>query len=229
MNRDNAEVDKFDQCEDWWDEHGSLWTLHQLNPVRLKFIEQYAVLTNKNILDVGCGGGILTEAMAKAGGHCTGIDLADNALLQASQHAEDQALTIYYQKIAVEELALQQAKHYDVITCMEMLEHVPSPESIIAACVKLLKPNGKIFFSTINRSLPAFAQVIIGAEHLLKWLPKGTHHYQKFIKPSELAAEARRNHLQLLALAGISYNFFKKEFYLSDSVSANYLVVFEKK
>lgn len=228
-NIDTKELTNFNtHADDWWNMQGSFKTLHTINPLRLKFIQEHTELTHKQVLDIGCGGGILTESLARCGAQVTGIDMAESVLAIAQKHAETENLTIDYQLITAEALAEQQHAHYDVITCLEMLEHVPNPQSIIQACVRLLKPNGTIFFSTINRNLKAYLFTILGAEYLLHWLPVGTHDYNKFIRPAELAQWLREAGIQLQQMRGISYQILNRSFYLSDNLDVNYLVVGQK-
>ncbi len=225
-NVDQQEITKFAAlAEQWWDPEGEFKPLHDINPLRLSFIQQHCQLTGKKILDVGCGGGILAESMARCGGHVTGIDMAENVLQAAKIHAEKEHLNIEYVCTTIESLADKQNAYYDVITCMELLEHVPDPNSIVAACSRLIKPQGALFFSTINRNFKSYLHAIIGAEYLLKLLPKGTHHYEKFIRPSELSRWLQGNNLQMQKLMGISYNPLTKHYYLnSNDVDVNYLV-----
>ncbi|TCJ96103.1 3-demethylubiquinone-9 3-methyltransferase [Volucribacter psittacicida] len=229
-NVDQQELDKFEKmAESWWDPNGDFKPIHLLNPYRLDFILQQAEgLQDKQVLDVGCGGGILAESMAKLGANVTGIDLSTAPLAVAKQHAQSQQLNIDYQQIAIEELASQAAyqNKFDVITCMEMLEHVPDPAAIIVHCQSLLKPHGKLFISTINRTLKAWALVIIGAEYILKMLPKGTHQYEKFIKPAELLAYTDQVNLVCQKMVGYHYNPLTEKFCLNQDVSANYMAVF---
>lgn len=228
-NVDAEELAKFSQG-DWWDEHaGAYAMLHQLNPLRLKFIEDHCHLKDKQVVDLGCGGGILTEALAKAGARVSGVDLNKEALAQAQIHAEKNHLSIIYHHQPIETFARQNTGKFDVITCMEMLEHVPNPERIIEAASQLLKPQGLAFFSTINRSVRAYAEAIIGAEYLLNLLPRGTHDYQKFIKPGELCDAARQHTLNLVALNGLDYHLIQKTFSLSTTPKTNYLAAFQKK
>ncbi len=192
------EVNKFnDLAAKWWDIQGPFKPLHALNPLRLQFIQEQLDLTGKQVLDVGCGGGILTESLAKAGAHATGIDLAPDVINIASEHAKAQGLTIDYQCIAIESFAAQHAQRFDVITCMELLEHVPDPMHIIHSCAQLLKPNGLLFLSTLNRNLKSFLMAIIGAEYILNLVPKGTHEYAKFITPAELSRLLREQDFDL--------------------------------
>ncbi|EKD78165.1 MAG: 3-demethylubiquinone-9 3-O-methyltransferase [uncultured bacterium] len=228
-NVDPNEIAKFSAlAKTWWDSNGSMKPLHELNPLRLQYIKKYAELENKYILDIGCGGGILTESLAHSGANATGIDLSEDAIAIATAHAEKSALNIQYEKIAVEDFAQKNPNAFDVITCMEMLEHVPDPLSIIHAATHLLKPHGFIFFSTINRNMKSFFEAILGAEYILNLLPKGTHHYQKFIRPSELTRWAEKNNLVVTGIQGVTYHLLTKQFSFCDSVDVNYLMVFRK-
>lgn len=231
-NIDQQELDKFSKmAATWWDFNGDFKPIHQLNPLRLNYILQHSNgLNGKKVLDVGCGGGILSESMAKSGANVTGIDMSPQPLAVAKQHAQDNNLIIDYQQSTIEDFLQQhqqlQAEKFDVITCMEMLEHVPDPLSIIRSCRELLKPDGVLFMSTINRTLKAWALVVIGAEYILKMLPKGTHDYEKFIKPAELLAYCDQVGLTCQQLKGYHYNPLTGNFWLNDDVSANYWGVF---
>ena len=228
-NVDPEEIEKFSAlAEDWWNEDGSMKPLHQLNPLRLKYIDDQADITNKKVLDVGCGGGILSESMARACADVTGIDMSEPAINVAKQHAKQQRIIVDYQCRTIESLAEVAPEQFDVITCMEMLEHVPDPKSIIEACAQCLKPGGKLFFSTINRNPKSFLTAIIGAEYILGLLPKGTHQYAKFIRPSELTTWASCADLKLGGIQGVSYQPFSSEFSLSKDVSINYMVYYDK-
>lgn len=224
-NADAAELAKFDALSaSWWNRDGEFKPLHDINPLRLAYVEQRARLAGKQVLDVGCGGGILSEAMAARGAHVTGIDLAAQALSTASAHAEIKGLKIDYRNIAVEDLAAAQAASFDVVTCMEMLEHVPAPDVAVAACARLVKPGGHVFFSTINRNAKAFLLAILGAEYLLRLLPLGTHEYARLIRPAELARWARTAGLDVVDMAGMSYNPLTRTCRLTPDVSVNYLL-----
>lgn len=228
-NVDQQEIAKFAALADrWWDVNGEFKPLHDINPLRLSFIQQHTNLLGKKILDIGCGGGILSESMAKCGGIVTGIDMAESVLHAAKLHSHEQRLPIEYLCTTAESLAEQQHEYYDVITCMELLEHVPDPSAIVAACAKLIKPNGDVFFSTLNRTLKAYLYAIIGAEYLLKLLPKGTHHYEKFIRPSELTHWLRENKFQMHSLTGMTYNPLTRHYYLENNVEVNYLIYCQK-
>lgn len=227
-NVDQNEIAKFNAQDDWWDEFGSYRPLHLLNPLRLAFIEEHISLRGKKVLDVGCGGGILTEALHAAGAHCTGLDLGETTLAIASAHAQTQNFAIDYQLLPVETLATQQPSSFDIVVCYEMLEHVPDPAAIIQACAQLVKPQGWLFLSTLNRTTKAYLQAILGAEYVLKMLPKGTHDYQKFIKPSELLRVARSHRLSLKKLTGIDYQLSQQRFHFSANVDVNYLVALQK-
>jgi 2-polyprenyl-6-hydroxyphenyl methylase/3-demethylubiquinone-9 3-methyltransferase len=230
MNIDNEEIKKFtDIASRWWDKDSEFKPLHEINPLRVNYIvEKLGDLTGLKILDVGCGGGILSEALAKTGAIVTGIDMGETSLEIAKLHLYESKLEIDYQKITVEELAQTQAGTYDVVTCLEMLEHVPSPDSIIKACATLVKGSGQVFFSTINRNLKSYAFAIVGAEYILNLLPHGTHDYNKFIKPSEIDKSARNANLQLLDIIGMTYNPFTKVYKMEKDVSVNYLSFYTK-
>ncbi|MCC5854980.1 MAG: bifunctional 2-polyprenyl-6-hydroxyphenol methylase/3-demethylubiquinol 3-O-methyltransferase UbiG [Idiomarina sp.] len=226
-NVDPAEIEKFNaMASRWWDPDGDFKPLHRVNPLRVQFIEQYAEgLAGKRVLDVGCGGGILSEAMAKAGAQVTGIDMSPDALGVAKLHALESGVSIDYQQITAEEFALQHADQFDVVTCLEMLEHVPQPAAVVAACATLVKPGGRIVFSTLNRTLKAKLLGVYVAEYVLRWLPQGTHDAAKFIRPSELVGFAEHSGLSPLAMTGIHYNPLTSGFYLSDrNVDVNYLL-----
>jgi 2-polyprenyl-6-hydroxyphenyl methylase/3-demethylubiquinone-9 3-methyltransferase len=229
MNVNPAETAKFDRLASrWWDPDGESRPLHDLNPVRLGYIAERCTLKGANALDVGCGGGLLSEALARAGAQVTAIDLAPAVLDVARLHLHESGLVVDYREISVEAFAAAQPQHFDVVTCMEMLEHVPDPASVIDACASLLKPGGKLFLSTLNRTPLAFGAAILGAEHLLRLLPRGTHHYAQFLKPSEIAADLRRAGLVLDDLAGIAYNPLTRKAWLSGNVAVNYLVCASK-
>lgn len=224
QNVDTGEIAKFNAiAAQWWDPHGSFKPLHDINPLRLKFIEDHVLLSGKKVLDVGCGGGILAESMSARGAIVTGIDAADDALQAGRQHAAASGLSIDYRRITVEELVQEQTAGFDVITCMEMLEHVPDPQSVIDACARLCKPGGKLFFSTLNRNLKSYLLAILGAEYVLQLIPKGTHRYSEFIKPSELGVWLRKAGLTLMELRGITYNPLLRRYSLTQDVDVNYL------
>ncbi|MDD4910838.1 MAG: bifunctional 2-polyprenyl-6-hydroxyphenol methylase/3-demethylubiquinol 3-O-methyltransferase UbiG [Sideroxydans sp.] len=225
QNADPLELEKFIKlAHKWWDPKSEFKPLHEINPLRLDYIDQTAQLTGKTILDVGCGGGILAESMAASGANVTGIDLADRSLQVAKLHLLESGQHVEYRKIAVEALAEEQPEHYDIVTCMEMLEHVPDPDSIIAACARLVKPGGHVFFSTLNRNPKSYLFAIIGAEYVLNMLPRGTHEFAKFIKPSELAQSCRNAHLNVTEVKGMSYNPFNQTYSLGRDTSVNYLM-----
>jgi len=225
LNCDPQEVAKFDELATrWWDPNGECKPLHDINPLRLAFIEQHAPLAGKQVLDVGCGGGILSEAMAAHGARVTGIDMAASSLQVARLHLLESGLEVDYQCITAEELSHRQAASFDTVTCMELLEHVPDPASLVAACARLVKPGGNVFFSTLNRNPKAYLLAVVGAEYLLRMLPKGTHDYARFIRPAELDAWVRRNGLTLRHMAGLGYNPLSRRYHLNDDVSVNYLV-----
>lgn len=224
-NRDQAELAKFDQLSDrWWDQDGEFKPLHDINPLRLGYIDQRARLRGKIVLDVGCGGGILAEAMARKGARVTGIDLAERSLAAASAHAEISGFAIDYRVVAAEDLAVAEPESFDIVTCLEMLEHVPDPAAIVSACARLTKPNGHVFFSTINRNPKAFLFAILGAEYVLRLLPKGTHEYARFIRPAELARWVREAQLDVTDMAGLSYNPLTRVFRLTRDVTVNYFL-----
>lgn len=228
-NVDPQEIAKFSESsEDWLNPHGDMKALHDLNPLRFDFIRKHVDLNGASALDIGCGGGILTESLCKAGAKATGIDLAKPSIDVAIQHAQDHNLNIDYQLISTEELAAKKSGSFDVITCLEMLEHVPDPQSVIQACSQLVKPGGHLFFSTLNRNLKAYILAIVGAEYVLGMLPKGTHDYSKFIKPSELERMCRQEGIHFRKSTGISYNPLSAEFKLTSDLSVNYLVYCQK-
>ena len=228
-NVDPAEVHKFDELASrWWDPSGEFKPLHDLNPVRVGFVAERTTIDGCRALDVGCGGGILSEAMARAGAEVTGIDLADKSLKIAKLHGLESGVKVEYRKVPVEELAAEQPGQYDVVTCMEMLEHVPDPASIVRACAALTKPGGWVFFSTLNRNPKAFLFAIIGAEYVLRLLPRGTHTYDMFIKPSELASSARGAGLEPVGMRGMEYNPITQIYSLTSDTSVNYLMATRK-
>lgn len=225
VNVDPAELEKFAAlAHRWWDKNSEFKPLHAINPLRLNFIDAAVGLAGKRVLDVGCGGGILSESMAEKGADVMGIDLGERALKVAQLHQLESGSKVDYQLIAAEDLANQQPESFDVVTCMEMLEHVPDPAAIVDACARLVKPGGSVFFSTINRNPKAYLFAVIGAEYVLNMLPKGTHEYEKFIKPSELSAWARQSSLTINELKGMSYNPLTQHYSLGADISVNYLI-----
>jgi 2-polyprenyl-6-hydroxyphenyl methylase/3-demethylubiquinone-9 3-methyltransferase len=229
-NTDYDEIKKFDKvAQIWWDLNGEMGTLHVINPLRTKFITEKLPSSNFKVLDVGCGGGILSEALAKAGAQVTAIDLSEESIKAARYHAKSQGLNIDYQIISTEALAEKHAGEFDVVTCMEMLEHVPEPAKVIDACARLLKPGGNAFFSTINRTPKAFFFVIFGGEYILRLLPKGTHTYSKLIRPNELKAWASQSGLAFQRLASLMYNPFTRKFKVEEKEDNNYMAHFVKK
>jgi len=230
LNADPQELAKFSElAHRWWDTDSDFRPLHQINPLRLDWIDQQARLAGKRVVDIGCGGGILSDSMARRGAKVLGIDLATKALKVAELHAmEAETPNIEYREVAAEALAAEMPAQFDVVTCMEMLEHVPEPASVVRACSQLVKPGGWVFFSTINRNPKAFMLAIVGAEHVLKMLPKGTHEYARFIRPSELAQWCRDAGLTLSATRGMEYNPLTERYWLSADLGVNYLLACRK-
>ena len=223
------EINKFgSQAERWWDPQGEFKTLHDVNPLRINYIKQFIDITGKRMIDVGCGGGILTEGLARQGVDATGIDLSEELLDVADLHGLETGVKATYRKISAEQIAEQEPASFDHVVCMEMLEHVPDPASIIRACATLVKPGGMVFFSTLNRQPKAYMLAIVMAEHILKMLPAGTHDYKTFIKPSELTASARAAGLELQDMIGIEYNPFSKRFSLGKDIDVNYIAAFQR-
>jgi 2-polyprenyl-6-hydroxyphenyl methylase/3-demethylubiquinone-9 3-methyltransferase len=230
INADPAELAKFsDLAHRWWDADGEFRPLHQINPLRLGWINGLCPLAGKQVLDVGCGGGILTDSMARSGAQATGIDLSTKALRIAQLHALDaQTPNVQYREISAEAIAQAQPESFDVVTCMEMLEHVPDPASVVQACATLVKPGGWVFFSTLNRNPKSFLLAIVGAEYVLGMLPRGTHEYAKMIRPSELAGYCRRADLNVMHSRGMSHNPITQRYWLNDDTSVNYLLATQK-
>ena len=230
INADPQELAKFsDLAHRWWDTESEFRPLHQINPLRLEWIDGLAHVSGKRVLDVGCGGGILSDAMARKGADVLGIDLASKALKVAQLHAlEANTPSVQYREIAAEDLAQELPSHFDMVTCMEMLEHVPDPASVVSACATLVKPGGWLFFSTLNRNPKSFLFAIVGAEYVLKLLPKGTHEYAKFIRPSELARACREAGLTLEGSRGMEYNPLTRRYWLSGNTSVNYMFACRK-
>lgn len=225
INADIEELNKFSElAHKWWDKASEFKPLHDINPLRLGYIDKAVPLDGKTVLDVGCGGGILSESMAMKGAQVTGIDLGEKALKVAQLHSLESGAKVNYRLVSVEELAAEQPESFDVVTCLEMLEHVPDPASVVHACARLVKPGGHVFFSTINRNPKAYLLAVIGAEYVLNMLPRGTHDYAKFIKPAELASWARAAGLSLRHQIGMSYNPITQHYWLGGDVSVNYLM-----
>jgi 2-polyprenyl-6-hydroxyphenyl methylase/3-demethylubiquinone-9 3-methyltransferase len=229
MNADPAELQKFSElAHRWWDPQSEFRPLHEINPLRLEWINARAPLSGRRALDVGCGGGILAEAMAKKGANVTGIDLSEKALKVADLHSLESGVPVRYEYISAEDLTEREAGQYDVVTCMEMLEHVPDPAAVVQACASLAKPGGHVFFSTINRNLKAYLFAVIGAEYILRLLPKGTHDYAKFITPAELSQFSRNAGLEVEVLKGMTYNPITKIYSLNQDTDVNYLIACRK-
>jgi len=225
LNADPAELEKFgDLAHRWWDPHSEFKPLHDINPLRIDWIDGIVGLAGKRVLDVGCGGGLLSEGMAVRGAEVTGIDLSDKPLGVARLHLLESGRQVDYRKIAVEDLAAEMPAAFDAVTCLEMLEHVPNPGSVVAACARLVKPGGQVFFSTLNRNAKAYLFAVVGAEYLLRLLPRGTHDYARFIKPSELARWIKLAGLEPQELTGMSYNPFSQRYWLNRDSSVNYLM-----
>ncbi len=229
INADPLELEKFSQlAHHWWDPNSEFKPLHEINPLRLNYIDQVSGgISGKSVVDVGCGGGILSESIAALGANVSGIDLSDKALKVAKLHLLESGHQVDYRKITVEMLATEHPRHFDVVTCMEMIEHVPDPASVIKSCAQLVKPSGWVFFSTLNRNPKAYLFAIIGAEYILKLLPRGTHEYAKFIKPSELAHMARDAGLTEARIIGMTYNPITKIYALESDTSVNYIMAFQ--
>ncbi len=230
INADPAELAKFsDLAHRWWDTEGEFRPLHQINPLRLGWMKEFCDLQDKAVLDVGCGGGILADSLARSGAYATGIDLSTKVLRIAQLHAMDaETENVKYREISAEAMAAEQPAGFDVVTCMEMLEHVPDPASVVQACATLVKPGGWVFFSTLNRNPMSFVQAIVGAEYLLNMLPRGTHEYAKFIRPSELAGFCRLAGLNVMQTRGLSFNPITQRYWLNRNTSVNYLLATQK-
>ncbi len=225
LNIDPAEISKFDDLASrWWDPESEFRPLHEINPLRLDWINKQAPLAGKNVIDIGCGGGILSESMAVLGANVTGIDMAPTPLQVAKLHLKETGQQVDYQQITAEKMADKHAAEFDVVTCMEMLEHVPDPASVVNACARLVKPGGMVFLSTINRNPKSYVMAIVGAEYILNLLPKGTHEYAKFIRPSELASWCRAANLETGDMTGMHYNPITRRYTLGPGVDVNYLL-----
>jgi len=228
-NVDPGEIEKFEKLAGrWWDPNSEFKPLHDINPLRLDYIDRLAPLASRHVIDIGCGGGLLTEGMATRGAQVIGIDMGNAPLSVARLHQHESGLDIDYQQATAEQMAAGQAGNFDTVTCMEMLEHVPDPAATITACAQLIRDDGRVFLSTINRNPKAYLFAVVGAEYLLRLLPRGTHDYAKFIRPSEMEAWAREAGLQLVDLTGMSYNPLTQEYRLGTDVSVNYLACFQK-
>jgi 2-polyprenyl-6-hydroxyphenyl methylase/3-demethylubiquinone-9 3-methyltransferase len=229
MNADPLELQKFSElAHRWWDPNSEFRPLHEINPLRLEWINALAPVAGKRVVDIGCGGGILAEAIAKKGATVTGIDLSEKALKVADLHSLESGVSVRYELTSAEDLAAREAGQYDVVTCMEMLEHVPDPSAIVKACATLVKPGGQVFFSTLNRNPKSYLFAIIGAEYVLRLLPRGTHDYAKFITPAELSQYSRNAGLQVDAVKGMTYNPFTKIYSLNQDTDVNYLIACSK-
>lgn len=230
QNIDRSEIAKFEALASrWWDKESEFKPLHDINPLRANWIDERSPVAEKKVLDVGCGGGILSESMAQRGAHVTGIDMGEAPLAVAQLHSLETGVEVSYQQNTAEDMAVQHAGEYDIVTCLEMLEHVPDPSSVIRACTDLVKPGGHVYFSTINRNPKAYLFAVLGAEYLLKLLPKGTHDYSKFIRPSELCNWVREAGLELQTMTGMTYNPFTKHYRLNDNdVDVNYMIYARK-
>ncbi|HIJ56984.1 MAG TPA: bifunctional 2-polyprenyl-6-hydroxyphenol methylase/3-demethylubiquinol 3-O-methyltransferase UbiG [Deltaproteobacteria bacterium] len=230
LNVDDTEIAKFSElAHSWWDKEGRFKSLHDINQLRVDYIADRVPLSGLTVLDVGCGGGLLSEALAIRGARVTGIDMGDAPLAAAKYHMQISGLNIEYRKATVEALAEREPEAFDVIICMELLEHVPDPSSVLKACTKLTKPGGDLFFATINRNIKSYLFAIIGAEHILRLLPRGTHAFKKFVKPSEMVAWAEDNDLSLQNITGLHYNPFTRKYSLGGNVHVNYMAYFKKK
>jgi len=228
-NVDRAEIAKFDAlAHRWWDAESEFKPLHDINPLRVNWIDERAVLAGKTVLDVGCGGGLLTEAMAQRGANVTGIDMGEAPLAVARLHQLESGVSVDYRQITAEALAAEQPGAFDVVTCLEMLEHVPQPASVVEACAQLVRPGGLVFFSSINRNAKAWLFAIVGAEYLLRLLPRGTHEYRKLIRPSELGAWCRAAQLEVSDISGLAYNPLTRHYSLGKDVSVNYLLAAQR-
>jgi 2-polyprenyl-6-hydroxyphenyl methylase/3-demethylubiquinone-9 3-methyltransferase len=229
-NIDPAEIAKFSElASHWWDTHGEMKSLHDINPLRLQYIDQHSPLMGKKVIDIGCGGGILSESMDKKGAHVTGLDMSKQAIQVAKLHQHESGTHVDYFVSTAEDFAAKHPGEFDVVTCLEMLEHVPDPSSIVRACAALVKPGGSVFFSTLNRNMKSYLFAIIGAEYVLNIIPKNTHDYAKFIRPSELSEWARKSSLAVKNMTGLTYNPLNKTYKLCEDISVNYLVYLIKK
>jgi 2-polyprenyl-6-hydroxyphenyl methylase/3-demethylubiquinone-9 3-methyltransferase len=225
INVDPAEIARFSElAHRWWDPASDFKPLHDINPLRLDYIDRYAGLSGKTVLDVGCGGGILAESMAQRGAQVTGIDLSDKALKVAQLHVLESGVVLDYRHSSAEDFARERPQHYDIVTCMELLEHVPDPASTVRACATLAKAGGHVFFSTINRNLKSYLFAVVGAEYVLRMLPRGTHRYEKFVKPSELGGFCRQGSLDVREVIGMTYNPLTDRYALGSDTSVNYLM-----